>query len=83
MWATENRQRHNRSGQRYPSDLTDAEWALVGPLIRPAKRGGGKRTVDMRKVVNRLMYILPTGCERQAIRKDLLAKTTVYGNLDL
>jgi len=83
MWATENRQRHNRSGLRYPSDLTDAEWTLVGPLIPPAKRGGGKRTVNMREVVNRLMYILPTGCQRRAIPKDLPAKSTIYGHFDL
>ena len=40
---------------RYPSDLTDAEWHIRAAL-RPAKRGGGKRTVDMREVVNGVMY---------------------------
>ncbi len=40
MWTTENRGRYDRSKLRYPSDLTDAEWALVEPLIPPAKRGG-------------------------------------------
>ena len=39
---------------RYPSDLTDEEWALVEPLIPPAKRGGDKRTVNVREVVNGL-----------------------------
>jgi len=67
MWTTENRQRYDRSCLRYPSDLTDAEWALVGPLIPPAKRGGGKRTVNMREVVNGLMYVLSTGCQWRAI----------------
>jgi len=43
---------------RYPSDLTDDEWGLVEPLIRPGKTGGGKRTVIMREVVNGLMYTL-------------------------
>jgi len=55
MWTPENRARYDRSGLRYPSELTDEEWALVAPLIPPAKRGGGKRTVDVRAVVNGLI----------------------------
>ena len=43
MWTVDNRARYNRDHLRYPSDLTDAEWALVGPLIPPVKPGGGKR----------------------------------------
>jgi transposase len=50
MWTKENRGRYDRSRLRYPSDLTDEEWALVEPLIAPAKRGGNKRTVDVREV---------------------------------
>ncbi len=46
MWLAENRSRYNRDKLRYPSDLTDEEWALVEPLIPPGKRGGGKRTVE-------------------------------------
>ena len=49
MWTVENRARYDRSKLRYPSDLTDAEWGLVASLIPPAKRGGNKRTVDMRR----------------------------------
>ncbi|MET0471054.1 MAG: IS5/IS1182 family transposase, partial [Xanthobacteraceae bacterium] len=52
MWTTNNRARYDRSFLRYPSDLTDDQWALVEPLIPPAKRGGDKRTVIMREVVN-------------------------------
>jgi hypothetical protein len=48
MWTAENRHRYDRDKLRYPSDLTDAEWQLIKPLVPPAKRGGGKRTVDMR-----------------------------------
>lgn len=83
MWTNENRARYDRSKLRYPSDVTDSEWALVEPLIPPAKRGGGKRTVEMRAVVNGLMYVLSTGCQWRAIPKDLLAKSTVYGYFDL
>jgi transposase len=48
MWTDQNRARYDRRGLRYPSDLTDEEWALVEPEIPPAKRGGNKRTVDVR-----------------------------------
>lgn len=56
MWTNENRHRYDRSRLRYPSDLTDPEWALIEPLIPPAKLGGNKRTVVMREVVNAVMY---------------------------
>lgn len=77
MWTVENRPRYDRSGLRYPSDLTDAEWSLINPLIPPAKKGGNKRTVDIREVVNGLMYILSTGCQWSALPKDLPPKSTV------
>ena len=73
MWTTENRRRYDRNRLRYPSDLTDEEWKLVEPLIPPAKRGGDKRTVDIREVVNALMYVLSTGCQWRAIPKGLAA----------
>ena len=63
MWTDENRARYDRSRLRYPSDLTDAEWAHVEPLIPPAKRGGNRRHVNEREVVNGLMYVLSTGCQ--------------------
>ena len=83
MWTNENRGRFDREDLRYPSDLTDEEWALVAPLIPPAKRGGNKRTVNIREVVNGLMYVLGTGCQWRAIPKDLPPRSTVHGFLDL
>ena len=83
MWTNENRSLYDRSKLRYPSDLTDEEWALIEPLIPPAKRGGGKRTVNLREVVNGLMYVLSTGCQWRAIPKDLPPRSTVHGYLDL
>ena len=83
MWTVENRLRYNRDKLRYPSDLTDEEWALVEPLIPPARRGGGKRTVVMRNVVDGLMYILSTGCQWRAIPKDLPPRATLFDYLDL
>jgi transposase len=83
MWTPRNRARYDRSKLRYPSDLTDEEWSLVEPLIPLGKPGGGKRTVNMREVVNGLMYILSTGCQWRAIPKDLPPKSTVYDYFDL
>lgn len=77
MWTTENRSRYDRRGLRYPSDLTDDEWRLIAPLIPPAKRGGNKRTIVVREVVNGLMYILSTGCQWKAIPKDLPPSSTI------
>jgi transposase len=77
MWTVENRARYDRSKLRYPSDLTDAEWELARPEIPRAKRGGNKRTVDEREVLNGLMYVLGTGCQWRAIPKDLPPRSTV------
>ena len=71
MWTTENRGRYDRSRLRYPTDLTDGEWALVALLIPAAKRGGNKRSVDLREVVNGLMYVLGTGCQWRALPREL------------
>ena len=83
MWTSKNRGRYDRSALRYPSDLTDDEWAYVDPLIPPAKRGGNKRHVDVREVMNGIMYILSTGCQWRAIPKDLPARSTLFDYLDL
>ena len=83
MWTNENRARYDRSRLRYPSDLTDAEWAHVAPVIPPARRGGNRRHIDEREVVNGLMYILSTGCQWRAIPKDLPARSTLYDYFDL
>src|SRR5690242_18174119 len=53
--------------------------SMIRPLIPPAKRGGGKRTVNMREVVNGVMYVLSTGCQWRYIPKDLPPRSTVNG----
>ena len=83
MWTTKNRQRYDRSKLRYPNDLTDEEWALVKPQIPPAKKGGNSRHVDVREIMNGLMYVLSTGCQWRAIPKDLPARSTLFDYLDL
>ena len=69
MWTAEHRRAAERRGLRYPSDLTDAEWALIAPMIPPAKRGGRKRSVDVREVLNGIFYRavhgLPVECTAQ------------------
>ncbi len=83
MWTAEHRRAADRRGLSYPSDLTDAEWALISPLIPPAKRGGRKRSVDVREVLNGIFYVLSTGCQWNALPKDLPPKSTVYDYFDL
>src|SRR5438477_2192483 len=78
MWTPEHRLAADRSGLRYPSDLTDAEWAIVEPMIPPARHGGRKRSVNVREVLNGIFYILWTGCQWKALPKDLPPKSTVH-----
>ena len=80
MWNAKNRGRYDRSKLRYPSDLTDEEWAYVEPLIPPGK--GKMRRVNVREVVNGIMYVLSTGCQWRAIPKDLPARSTLFDYLD-
>jgi transposase len=82
MWTNENRDRYNRDHLRYPSDLTNAEWALIARLIPPAKHGGHPRKVNEREIVNGLLYLLSTGCQWRAIPTDLPKRSTLYGYLD-
>ena len=70
MWTTEKRARYDRDTLRYPSDVTGEEWAELAPLIPPARRGGRKRSVNIREVFNGRLYVLSTGCQWRAIPKD-------------
>ena len=60
----------------YPTDLTDDQWALLEPLIPPAKKGGRPRKVRMRLVVNTIFYLLKAGCQWAMLPKDLAARST-------
>ncbi len=65
----------------YPSDLTDAPWAIVEPMIPPAKqnpRGGRPREVDMREVLNTIFSLNRSGCQWDMLPHDVLPKSTVY-----
>ena len=79
MWTDESRARRERACERYASDLSDAEWAVLGPLMPPPRRGGRPRTTDMREVMNALLYLLRTGCQWRLLPKDFPPHQTVYG----
>jgi transposase len=83
MRTSKNRKRYDRSHLRYPSDLTDDEWAHIERLIPPAKRGGNRRHVNVREVMNGIMYVLSTGCQWRSIPKDLPPRSTLFDYLDL
>ena len=78
MWKPEHRLTAGRCSLRYPSDLSDAEWVLVAPMIPPARRGGRRRSVDVREVLNAIFYVLSTGCQWKAMPKDLPPKSTAH-----
>jgi len=62
----------------YPSALTDAQWAILEPLVPASKHGGRPRTVDMREIINTILYLNRTGCQWDMLPHDLLPKSTVY-----
>ena len=67
--------------QRYPSDLTDAQWALVKRLI-PVYPGGRPRKTAMRDVLDAVLYVVRTGCQWRYLPKDFPPKSTVWGYFD-
>ena len=79
MWKVENRRRYNRDKLRYPSDVTDEEWSLVEHLIPPAKRGGRRREVAPRDIINGVMYVRSSGCGWRYVPKDLPPRSTLHG----
>jgi transposase len=82
MWKLEHRRVFDRRGLHCLSDLTEAEWALVQPLIRPAKRGSRPRPANGREMLNAIFYALSTGCQWTALPKDLPPCSTVRDYLD-
>ena len=65
--------------RRYPSDLNDAQWALVAPHIPSAKSGGRPRSTDVRAVVDAIIYLLRTGCQWRQLPSDFPPWPTVHG----
>src|SRR3954454_20172331 len=67
--------------QSYPSDLTDAQWALTEPYM-PVSTGGRPRTTDLRDVADAIFYLLRTGCQWRYLPKDFPPKSTVWRYFD-
>ena len=79
MWTEITRPKYERAGQRYASDLTDAEWAVIEPHMPGAKPLGRPRGTDLRAVLNGILYIARTGCQWRMLPKDFPPFTTVQG----
>lgn len=62
----------------YSTDLTDAQWTILEPLIPGSKHGGRPREVSMREVINTILYLNRTGCQWDMLPHDLLPKSTAY-----
>ncbi len=78
-WDDIARVEHRRKSSRYPSDMTAEEWALLCPLLPPAKPGGRPRTTDLRAVMNAILYIASSGCQWRMLPKDFPPMSTVQG----
>ncbi len=74
-WTGIARREHSREGLRYPSDMTEREWALTAPFI--AKTGGRRRTTDMRESLNALLYLASAGCAWRLLPKCFPPVSTV------
>lgn len=78
-WTETTRAHYRRDGLRYASDLTDREWAVVAPFLPALSRLGRPREVDLREIVNAILYILSVGCQWRALPKDFPSRSTVQG----
>lgn len=78
-WDDTARVEHRRNAARYPSDLMEREWALIAPLLPPARRGGRPRTTDLRSVVDAILYVASSGCQWRMLPKDFPPVSTVQG----
>ena len=69
-WTEITRRQYRRDGLRYASNLTDAEWALIEPLLSPASPLGRPRETELRSVVNAILYMAATGCQWRQLPKE-------------
>jgi len=78
-WTEITRPHYVRESLRYASDLTDAEWKLIEPLMPPPSPVGRPRTTDLRAVMNAILYMASTGCQWRLLPKDFPPYSTVQG----
>jgi transposase len=79
MWTETTRPKYERSDLRFASDLTDAEWDMIEPLLPPRKQLGRPRTTEMREVVNAIPYMARSGCQWRMLPKEFPPRNTVQG----
>src|ERR1700709_2945233 len=79
MWTPTTRRQHSRAGLRYETDLTDAEWAVVKPLLPEPASCGRPPLWPMREILNGIFYVLRGGIAWRLLPKDLPPKSTVFG----
>ena len=78
-WTREHRATYRREGPGFPSNLTEAEWAVLAPLIPQARPGGRPRKTDMREAMNAIFYLLRTGSPWRYLPRDgFPPRSTVY-----
>ena len=79
LWTNNQRKAYRREGGGFPSDVTDAEWEVLGPLIPDATPGGRPRKTHMRSAMNAMLYLLRTGCPWRYLPRDgFPPRSTVY-----
>ncbi len=78
-WTELTRRQHDRVGDKYASDLTDAEWTLIEPLMPSHKTTGRPRTTRLRNVFDAILYIATTGCQWRMLPNDFPPVSTVRG----
>src|ERR687885_1048194 len=78
MWTPTTRQQHSRPGLRYETDLTDAEWALIEPLMPKPQARGRPWARPLREILNAIFYVLRGGIPWRLLPRDLPPKSTVY-----
>lgn len=78
MWTDGNRGKYDRKGLRYPSDLTDEEWALVEPHLPPPRQRSRHPSPQRRDILDAILYVLSTGCQWRALPGDFPPRSTVH-----
>ena len=78
MWTPATRRQHSRDHLRYETDLTDAEWTLIQPLL-PAPSGRGRPRTCLREVLNAIFYVLRGGVTWRLLPSDMPPRSTVFG----
>ena len=78
-WTEFTRRQHSRTGGKYASDLTDAEWAVIEPLMPVRRPTGRPRRTKLRDIFDALLYVVTTGCQWRMLPNDFPPVSTVRG----